>query len=158
MITTLDKSDVINRDFHYVFMGLSLEKRALLKKLKDTYCRLRPSRISGIGVFAIRDIPKGINPFRGPKPPKWIKFNMGELKGLGESVTDMIRDFYVVEKSGTVFVPNIALNGMDISFFVNNSKTPNLITPDDGLTFITKRNIGKGEELTVEYVSYAKER
>jgi hypothetical protein len=31
--------------------------------LADCYCRLQPSLIHGIGVYAIRDIPKGKNPF-----------------------------------------------------------------------------------------------
>lgn len=136
-------------------MAMSSGKKALLNKLKDTYCRLRPSRISGVGVFAVRDIPKGINPFRGPRPPKWTKFSASELKGLDESIMEMIRDFYAFEKNGTVFIPSIALNGIDMSFFVNDSKKPNLVTRDDGLTFIAKRRIRKGEELTVSYSTYA---
>ena len=30
---------------------------------KDIYCRLAPSKVAGIGVFAIREIPQNINPF-----------------------------------------------------------------------------------------------
>jgi hypothetical protein len=33
-------------------------KKAILKSLENNYCRLKPSKIEGIGVFAIRDIAK----------------------------------------------------------------------------------------------------
>ena len=135
-------------------MSMLLEKRNLLKKLNDTYCRIMPSKISGVGVFAVRDIPKGINPFKGPPRATWIKFNLSELTKLDSEVQRMIKDFYVVENNGDVFVQSVALNGMDISFFVNDSRKPNLTTRDDGLSFITKRKIAMGEELTVNYRTY----
>jgi len=34
-----------------------------LKRLEKVYCRLAPSSVHGVGIFAIKDIPKGINPF-----------------------------------------------------------------------------------------------
>ena len=40
--------------------------RLLLRNLfEQTYCRLRPSPIHGVGVFAIRAIPTGVDPFEG---------------------------------------------------------------------------------------------
>lgn len=130
------------------------QKEVILKKLKDTYCRLQPSKTAGVGVFAIRDIPAGINPFKGSQEPEWVKFNIQELKGLDKEILRMIDDFNVIEKDGTVLVPNCALNGMDIAFFVNNSNAPNLKTEDGGFTFITLRKIKKGEELSVSYATY----
>jgi hypothetical protein len=35
----------------------------LIENLNNTYVRIMPSKIHGVGVFAIRDIPKGICPF-----------------------------------------------------------------------------------------------
>jgi len=131
-----------------------MEKEVILKKLKNTYCRLQPSKISGIGVFAIRDIPAGINPFKGCREQEWTEFSIQELKGLDKEILRMIDDFNVIEKDGTVLIPDCALNGMDISFFVNNSDSPNLETNDGGFTFITTRKIKKGEELTVSYKTY----
>ena len=43
---------------------------------------------------------------------------------------------------------------MDISYFLNDSKKPNLKTIDDGENFVTLRKIKKGEELTVAYKTY----
>ena len=41
-----------------------------------------------------------------------------------------------------------SLNRIDFSFLVNMSDNPNIVTIDDGVTFITTREIKSGEELT----------
>ena len=130
------------------------QEKDTLKKLEDTYCRLKPSSLHGVGVFAIRDIPANVNPFNTIKKQEWVEFNISELKYLGKEILKMIDDFYVIKKNGKVWINEEALNGMDISFFLNNSESPNLKTIDDGDTFITLRRIKKGEELTVAYCTY----
>jgi len=129
------------------------QKEKVLKKLMNTYCRLRPSDIGGVGVFAIRNIPKDIDPFNKDEV-EWLEFNIDELKDLDEEVRKMIDDFFVIEENGGVLIPEYGLNGIDISFFVNNSSSPNLHTPDDGTSFKTLRPINNGEELTVDYSVY----
>lgn len=135
-----------------------MEKGKVLEILKNTYCRLKASKIEGVGVFAVREIPEGINPFGGVKKQKWVKFNLDELRKLDKEVLKMIDDFFVIEKDGTVYIPESGLNGIDISFFVNNSKKPNLKIVGDGekeeIGFVTFRKIRKGEELTVSYATY----
>jgi len=130
------------------------KKEVILKKLENTYCRLQPSKISGVGVFAIKDIPQGINPFQGAQEPEWIEFNVEELKNLDKEILHMIDDFYVIEKDGSVYIPECALDNMDISFFVNNSDSPNIKTNDGCFPFIALRKIKKGEEITTNYGDY----
>ncbi len=130
-------------------------KKSVLKKLEGTYCRLKPSLLHGVGVFAIRNIPANIDPFKTIKKQGWVEFNISELKYLGKEILKMIDDFYVIGKNGKICINENALNGMDISFFLNNnSETPNLKIIDDGNIFITLRRIKKGEELTVAYYTY----
>jgi SET domain-containing protein len=133
-------------------------KNKILNLLKNTCCRLRPSKIEGVGVFAVRDIPKGKNPFPGIKNSRWHKFGMKELKKLDKEILKLIDDFFVIEKDNTVYIPETGLNGVDISFFVNNSKNPNLKIVEDGkteaLNFKTIKKVSKGEELTVSYATY----
>ena len=78
---------------------MAQRKQEVLNKLKNTYCRLKPSKIEGVGVFAIRDISKGINPFYGIKKQKWIKFDIKELKNLGEEILDLVDSFFVIHKN-----------------------------------------------------------
>ena len=129
-------------------------KKLILKNLKNTYCRLQRSRIDGIGVFAIRDIPKGAHPFQSARNPKWIRFEKHELKNLDIEIKKMVEDFYSIEEDTSVYIPECGLDNMDISFFLNHSKTPNIETNDGGLPFKTKRRIKKGEELTSSYETF----
>ena len=129
-------------------------KKKTYEFLMNTYCRLKPSKISGVGVFAIRDIPKNTILFKGQINEKWYKFKMEELKNLDKEILKMVDDFFVIEKNGIVSIPKSGLNGMDISFFVNNSKNFNAKTIDNGFTFSTIRKIKKGEEVTVAYSDY----
>ncbi len=129
-------------------------KKQILNNLKNTYCRLKPSKIEGVGVFAIRDIPKGANPFSGNRKQKWIKFDIKELKSLGKEILDLIDSFFVIHKNGIVYISDSGLNGMDISYFLNNSNKANIKTTDDGENFVTLRKIKKGEELMVSYATY----
>lgn len=129
-------------------------KKELLNKLKNTYCRLGISQIHGVGVIAIRDIPKGTDPFFGIQKQAWIKLKQEDLKGLDSEIKRMLDDFMVTLPDGAILLNENGLNGMDISFFLNESKDPNVITLDEGDTFITKREIKKGEELTSNYSTY----
>ena len=129
-------------------------KKGIFKKLENTYCRIKPSSLHGVGVFAVRNIPKNVGPFKGIRKQKWVEFNVSELKYLGKEIIKMIDSFYVIEKDGKVLINEDGLNGMDISFFLNDSKSPNLKTIDGGYNFITLRKIKKGEELTVAYYTY----
>jgi SET domain-containing protein len=129
-------------------------KEKILGLLGNTYCRLRPSPIEGIGVFAIKDIPKNTNPFLGIRKQKWFKISMAELAGLDGEILKMIDDFFEIKKAGTVLLPECGINGMDISFFLNNSKKPNLRILTDGVNFVSSRKIKKGEELTVSYATF----
>jgi len=138
--------------------NMNSQKKQILENLKNTYCRLKASKIDGVGVFAIRDIPKGENPFFKTPQRRWSKFNISEIKKLDKEILRLIDDFFVIEKNGEVYLPQYGLNGIDISFFVNNSKRPNLSVVENkeksALDFVTNRKIKKGEELTVSYSTY----
>jgi len=134
--------------------NLSAIKKEIIENLKNTYCRLKPSRIAGVGVFAIRDIPKGINPFNETKQKNWYELKTSDFKNFDKDLLKMIDNFFVIEKDDSVLVPKYGLNGMDISFYINHSKSPNVKTIDEGFNFITLRKIKKGEELTVSYGTY----
>lgn len=132
----------------------SIIKDKILKNLGNTYCRLKPSKLSGVGVFAVRDIPKNRNPFEIIGEHRWYEFKTADLKSLDKEVLKMIDDFFVIEQKGTVYIPEIGLNGINISFFLNHSKKPNVKTVDNGFIFVTLREIKKNEEITVSYGTY----
>ena len=130
------------------------QKQKTLKIIENTYCRLETSKIEGIGIFAIRTIPKNTNPFYGVKKHRWQKIKLSEFKNLDKSVKKMISDFFAMDGENNFLIPECGLNCIDISFFLNTSKKPNIKTMDEGTNFISLREIKKGEELTVDYGTY----
>lgn len=138
-----------------------MNKKQLLQSLaENVYARLGVSRIEGVGVFAIRDIPKGKNPFigsyMGHLRGKSVGFSPKELASLHPEVKKMIADFFV-EEEGKVYIPTCGLNRLDISFFVNHSVHPNLEEDTKNGGFRALQDIAAGEELTIDYHAYSGE-
>lgn len=126
-----------------------IKKKILQHLAREVYCRLGVSTVHGIGVFAIRGIPKGIDPLRSMVDSIDIKFDKSELKDLPKSVREQIKMFCYIRKND-VFIPTMGLNTMDYAVYVNHSKAPNLRMKRSGY-FETLRDIHKGEELFMDY-------
>jgi SET domain-containing protein len=135
-----------------------VNKKQLLENLKnDIYCRIGISSIHGVGVIAIRDIPKGTNPFVGSCQCEYIAIDNEDIKTFPKEVKKIIDDFYLI-KGEKMLIPSCGLNSMDISYYMNFSDTPNVSSRDRGTTFFTNRDIKTGEELTLDYINdYGKE-
>ncbi|MFA5126295.1 MAG: SET domain-containing protein-lysine N-methyltransferase [archaeon] len=131
-----------------------VSKKEIIENLSNTYCRLKPSKCHGVGVYAIKDIPKGINPFKREKPQSWIKINIKEIGITNKEIIKMIDAFYVIKKNGDFWVNSGGLVSMGMSFYLNTSKKPNIRTTDDGEHFKTIKKIKKGEELLTDYADY----
>ena len=125
-------------------------KNRLHQHLKhEVYCKLGVSTIHGVGVFALRDIPKGTLPLKSMVSRKEKKFSRSELKEIPSSVRKHLADFCLVE-SGRVSVPEIGMNAVNISVYLNHSKTPNLFF-NKAEVLEALRDIARGEELTIDY-------
>ena len=129
-----------------------MNKKEFLKSLDKVYCRLGHG-IHGVGVFAIRNIPKGVDPFFDPTPGKWISVTPKELEGQPEEIKKLINDFCPLQ-NGKYWVPDHGMNSIAVGYYLNHSKAPNMIAVRDGEAFVTKRSIKKGEELFSDYETY----
>ena len=132
-----------------------MNKKQFLASLEDVYCRLGPTA-HGVGVIAIRAIPKGTNPFKNCDPHgDLIKIPEAELNSYpgDEAAKNVVRDFCALQ-DGMYYVPDYGIDAIDKSYYVNHSKTPNLETPDGGESFIAACDIAQGEELTADYDTY----
>jgi uncharacterized protein len=121
---------------------------------KETFCRIAPSPIHGVGVFAIIDIPKGINPMGEARDFDFHEVPVFEIQGdhtIPEAVKKLVKDM-CPEERGKYLVPPFSLNEIGISYYLNHSKTPNMVEEDGD--FVTARDIKAGEELTVDYGTY----
>jgi hypothetical protein len=132
-----------------------VRKKEFLQSLRQVYCRLAVTK-HGVGVVAIRDIPKGVDPFKNCDPfGSVMKISEKEFKAYKapEEAKELVRDFCALQ-DGYYFVPTYGIDPIDKSYYLNHSKTANMVTRDKGETFITMRIIKKGEELTANYDQY----
>ncbi|MBF0315309.1 MAG: SET domain-containing protein [Oligoflexia bacterium] len=134
-------------------------KKKLIDHLKnDIYCRIGVSKIHGVGVMAIKSIPKGINPFKNlsKEKEKIIELDDTDLKKVNNEVKKMVKDFFGAnQKSYDVLYDGP--NHLNLSYYLNHSDKPNLDLiegPSNYLEFKTNRNIKKGEELFINYNDY----
>ncbi len=132
-----------------------ITKNDLLQHLQtDVYVRIQPSGVHGVGLFAIRDIPKGTNPFKSLQHTEYLDFPEEELKAaLPKPVFEMI-DAYSAKEEGRIYVPTHGYNPIDLPYLINHSDTPNVGTDEDGEHFITLRDIAPGEELFSDFSTY----
>lgn len=141
-----------------------ITKQQLINHLKnDIYCRVGVSKISGVGVIAIRDIPKGINPFKTleEKEDEIITVTNKDLRVLHPKVKKIVSDFFGNDDSSGKKVYDILATGpnnINLSFYMNHSDNNNISvkesTHSNYLDFVTNRYIKKGEELFINYNDY----
>lgn len=132
-----------------------VNKKQILKSLSNTYCRLAATK-HGVGVVAIRTIPKGTDPFINCDPfGTVVRIPEAELNtsDAPEEAKQMVRDFCALQ-GGMYHVPSYGIDAIDKSFYLNHSTSPNMETLDQGETFVAARDIQKGEELTANYELY----
>ncbi len=131
-----------------------MSKRTLLRNLKKVYCRLQPSGHHGVGVFAIRRIPKGINPIELPEPPELVNLTEEDVRAQPVGIRKMIRQ-YAVKQNGHYVFSTLGFNIVELEYFVNHSNEPNLVFDEDEGCYRTARPIAPGEELTCDYNHFA---
>lgn len=130
-----------------------MNKKHLLDELNNhTYIMLKPSPIAGIGVFAIKNIPRGCRDmFSKPdKQENWIKLSKAEVELLPQHSKLLIEN-YCLYDAENYFVPDHGFKKVDLSLFLNHSDNPNVISIQDGEYFEAIHDIANGEELFIDY-------
>ena len=113
--------------------------------------RLGASKLHGVGVFAIRDIPKGAYVFVDDDADiVWVDNNY--LEGLPPEIRRFYDDFAIIK--GNKYGCPASFDQLTISWFLNDSKEPN-VAANKEYRFYALRDIKKGEELTVDYDTYS---
>ncbi|MBK8290410.1 MAG: SET domain-containing protein [Flammeovirgaceae bacterium] len=128
-------------------------KEKLLQELAhNTYVMLRPSPVGGVGVFAIREIPKGCRSmFSNPDiNEKWIKVSRQEVEALPTFTQDIIVNYCLFD-ADAYFVPEHGFKKLDSSYYLNHSANPNLVSINEGEYFEATRDIKANEELFLDY-------
>lgn len=128
-----------------------MKKMKLLEELaKSTYATLKPSPLHGIGVFAIKHIPKGCKDIFSTHEAEWIKVSKEEVNALPEESIQLVENFCLYDEDH-YFIPEYGFKVFDMAVFLNHSDQPNIISINDGEYFETLRDIQIGEELLIDY-------
>ena len=128
-----------------------MTKEELLKELaEETFITLRPSTVHGIGVFALRDIPKGCKTIFSRNIGNWIKVPIRDIEQLPEASRNMVETYCLYDETD-YYLPDYGFKVMDMVNYLNHSSEPNVISVNDGEYFESLRDIAEGEELFVNY-------
>jgi len=120
-----------------------------------TYCKIGVSKVHGIGVIAIRDIPKGVDPFLSlGSNNQFLCLTEEEVDTLNKDIQDHLRSYYI-RSEGTYPVLLKGFNEVCIFGYMNHSDNPNMglyvKSVSELLPFVTLKNIKAGEELFWDY-------
>ena len=117
------------------------------------YARIGTSRIHGVGVLAIRDIPAGTLVFAGESERvAWL--SRAAVKRMPTAIRALYEDFGMVWRDKIGVPPS--LNMLSVGWYVNHSDTPNVEAGDDA-RFRALRRIRTGDELTADYRTFVDE-
>lgn len=132
-----------------------MNKDELLKELREeNYVMLKPSAVHGIGVFAMRDIPKGCRTIFSKETGGWVKLSFDEVENLPAHSRNLIETYCLYDETH-YFVPDYGFKLMDLALYLNHSSTPNIASVNEGEAFEALRDIPAGEELLVDYGTIA---
>ena len=126
------------------------QKKLLAQLQNETYVMVKTSPVHGIGVFAIRDIPKGCREIFSKGMGEWIKVPIKAVEALPEHSRSLIETYCLFDEEN-YFVPEYGFKMIDPVIYLNHSSKPNIISINDGEEFEALVDIPAGQELLVNY-------
>lgn len=108
--------------------------------------RLAPSKIGGVGVFAVHDIPAEAKLIFFDRKVKAVFVPKKKVKNPLEK---RMRQWFCVETDKGYFCPP-DFRRMEIGYYLNHSDRPNAACVREDI-YRTARRIKAGEEITIDY-------
>lgn len=140
--------------YHHVPVPTARRGEILLRPHEGVFCRLSPSSIHGVGVFAVLPIPKGTVLFeRADAAGLDVFVDDQEIQFLPPAIKKLYTDFCVLGEGHKWACPK-TLDDISVGWYVNNNEVnPNISIID--WEYKALRDIAVGEEITVSYDSYS---
>jgi uncharacterized protein len=123
---------------------------------EGVYARLGLSAIHGIGVIAIRPIPRGTNIFANDFAEiVWVENSKLAAAGLTPAEQSFYHDFGI-HGGDRIGCPS-NFNSLTPGWYLNEpapGEEPN-VSSDEACNFTASRDIDEGEELTIRYLGFS---
>ena len=117
--------------------------------LNESYVQLKPSKVcEGVGVFALRTIPRFTVLFNDVEPDTCL-ISWEELKEVDKRVICYLKSICNTSKQGVYLSRTI--NNINVTYYVNHSKQPNVIHNKILDVYMTLTDIHPGQELVCKY-------
>jgi len=121
------------------------------------WARLGVSALHGVGVFAVRAIPRGTSVFSNDGVAiVWVDADEIDAAPMGSALRKLYTDFSVRRDGLLGCPPNF--NMLTTGWYVNEPEAgkPANLTVDFNFAMKAIRDIEEGEELTADYSTYSK--
>lgn len=129
-----------------------MERKTIARHLaEEVHCRIGVSALHGVGVIAVRRIPKGTRVLRSTLSTRDIRVPKSDLKTLPVATRRLLEAFCEQDRR-SFWLPRAGMNTFSLYQHLNHSKKPNVMLVKPG-HYLTTREIGAGEELTLDYDS-----
>lgn len=127
-------------------------RKHILDSIKnESYVHLKPSKVcNGVGVFALRLIPKDTVLFADVIPDKDFA-RWDQLDDIPTEVVAYLNSMCNTSKEGLYLSQTV--NNINVSYYVNHSTYPNVFHKKDTDRYITLRDVQEGEEILCTYDS-----
>ena len=115
-------------------------------------CRVKCSDVHGVGLFAIKDLPKGTSIFgkQDPQIGGIHFFTHLSLKKLPDEVLDILYDYNFITDTG-MHLPDYAWNYHHLSSYINHSENSSVDYHLDTNDFLASKDIRKNDELLCNF-------
>jgi SET domain-containing protein len=125
-------------------------RKHILDSIKnESYVRLKPSKVcDGVGVFALRPIPKGTVLFADVIPDKdFVRWN--QLDDVDTIVTGYLSSMCRTTSEGLFLSQTV--NNINLSYYVNHSDKPNVAYDNTLDRYATLADIEEDQEILCKY-------
>jgi len=132
-------------------LNSDLQMTNIKRNFKTVTIECKPSKIDGVGVFAVKQIRKGQTISEGVNEEDYSDLvPWQKIKSLDDDVKKKINDFCLGTPEGFLPPEDNDFNKLSIEWYINHSCNGNIGFNENG-EFVAIMDVEKGEELTYDY-------
>jgi hypothetical protein len=133
-----------------------MDKNQIIDNMNNTILyKLKPSKIHGIGLHSIKDIPANTIIIKNITPIIGYHYTKKEIQKLNPEIKTLCENYFNCKDDKTIFIPQdpSVLSSFYLpNYFLNHSNNPNV--KNENHSIISIKNIKQNEEITINYEKY----